>query len=297
MKLSSVDRPKVSIVIRCKNESAHIEECLRMLYSQIVDFLFELIIIDSGSNDSTVEICKRYDLTIYKIDSKDFSFGSSINLGIELSRGEYCVFLSGHAIPVDVHWLSELIQPFEENDKIVGVYSRQTYKNDTFFVERRTLDKTFGLEKQLQRLINSKCGFRDVLENIKFSNASSCIRKSVVDEFPFADICASEDREWAYRVLREGYIIQYNPKSCVIHAHNEDPDKYYKRILINSKAVYEFLGVSIKFYHVIPLFVARFVSDIKYCRLNGIKLSKQIVKDSLVYNYRYVKAHYLATRE
>jgi rhamnosyltransferase len=57
--------------------------------------------------------------------------------------------------------------------------------------------------------------------NVLFSNVSSAIRRSVLDEFPFAsDIVIAEDLEWCTRVLLAGYEIAYVPGSVVRHSHD-----------------------------------------------------------------------------
>ena len=64
IKNCSVIDPKVSIIIRCKNEGKNIEECLNMLYKQKIGLKKEIIVIDSGSNDNTVELTIKHDVKI-----------------------------------------------------------------------------------------------------------------------------------------------------------------------------------------------------------------------------------------
>jgi rhamnosyltransferase len=53
-----------------------------------------------------------------------------------------------------------------------------------------------------------------------FSNVNSAIRRSVWEDFRFAeDIIMSEDQEWAARVLLAGYLLRYEPLAAVRHSH------------------------------------------------------------------------------
>lgn len=290
--------PEISIVIRCKNESKYIDSCIGMLELQDIDMKKEIIIIDSGSTDNTVNLALKYDVSVYLIDSKDFNFGTSINLGVTLSRGKFCVFLSAHAIPKNKNWLYELVTPLLKDKKIVASYSRQIYYEDSFIMEKRSLNDTFGNMTRLQKIDEcSDISFMKVRKEVTFSNASSCIRKDVALKYPFKELPASEDREWAFRILKDGYKIFYNPKSEIYHAHNENIKQWYHRIYINSKALYQFAGVKINIFHTLPIFFMQIYKDLKFCHREHIKVKLDLLKIFFKYEFYYVLAHYKSTRE
>ena len=87
--------PKVSIVIRCYNEEQHIGRLLSGLIQQTVEEL-EIIVVDSGSTDSTVAIASCYPIKLVSIKPEDFSFGRSLNLGCQAATGEFIVIASAH---------------------------------------------------------------------------------------------------------------------------------------------------------------------------------------------------------
>ena len=113
---------KVSVIIRTYNEEKDIEECLTKIYNQSHKH-FEVIIVDSESEDKTLETVKKFPVRIIKIKKEDFTFGKSLNLGCSKAKGEYLVSLSAHAIPLTNFWLANLIRPLK-NKKIAGVYGR-----------------------------------------------------------------------------------------------------------------------------------------------------------------------------
>ena len=211
LKKSKVKEAEVDIIIRTKNEEEKIQECLEMINKQKTTKKYIVTIIDSGSTDSTLKIASKYDVNIYQIDPKDFNFGTSMQLGIELSKGIYCVFVSAHAIPVNNEWLEEMLRKFD-NNKIAAVYGKQSYKNEATLLEKINLDSTFDNEERIQIWNESYKKYNDYKKEIFFSNANSCILTKIARKIPFSKIDASEDREWAMRILKKGYIIIYSNK-------------------------------------------------------------------------------------
>ena len=109
---------KVSIIVRSFNEERHIGKLFHELFQQETSFRFEIIVVDSGSTDATLDIVGKFnEVNIVQISPDDFSFGYSLNKGIENAHGKYCVFISAHCYPVNKVWLQKLIEPF--NDKKV----------------------------------------------------------------------------------------------------------------------------------------------------------------------------------
>lgn len=84
------------------------------IFTQEIDCPFEVVIVDSGSTDRTLEIVKRYPVRLFQIPPESFSFGSALNYGIEKAGGSIIVNVSAHCIPVDKSRLSELIKPIRE---------------------------------------------------------------------------------------------------------------------------------------------------------------------------------------
>lgn len=205
-----------SVVIRTYNEERWIGTCLERIFSQEFEGDFEVIIVDSGSKDKTVEIARQFNTKIFDLPGP-FIAGWAINFGIERSGGEYIVILSAHAIPIGEKWMNNLIRNFNER-KVAGVYGRQIPLPDCNPLDARGLTEQFGTERKIQ----AKTFF--------FSNANSAIRRSIWREIPFDSRAkASEDQWWAKRVLERGYVIVYEPSAAVMHSHNETLRQAYRR--------------------------------------------------------------------
>lgn len=291
-------RSAISIIIRTKNEEEKLGEVLRSIYAQSCERPFEVILIDSGSTDKTIEIAKRYPVNIIAIKPEDFSFGTSCNIGIEAATGEYCIFLSGHAIPVGVTWLEELVQPLVESSDVVGSYARQIYSEDAWVLERKSIDAAFGNEDRRQSFdsyVREKGHvphkFQNYSKLITFSNACSCVRRETALAQPFADLPASEDREWAYRCLLLGKTVSYVSRALVVHYHNESPKDWYRRIYLNSKAIKEFAQVALPLWAIPPVVIYRLFTDLMYCLRNSCITELRPLR-LFHYECLYALAHY-----
>jgi hypothetical protein len=100
----------VSIVIRSKNEERFIGEVLEGLFGQEFGGTFEVIILDSGSRDGTLEIARKFPVAVYSMSPEEFTFGRALNRGAQIAKGDYVVYLSAHCTPVDQEWLIRLLQ-------------------------------------------------------------------------------------------------------------------------------------------------------------------------------------------
>ncbi|MBT3878793.1 MAG: glycosyltransferase family 2 protein [Candidatus Scalindua sp.] len=195
----------ISIIIRTKNEERWITPCLMGVFKQ--DYKdFEVILVDNLSTDKTIEKALQFNITKV-IACEDFRPGLALNMGIRESKGEYIVCLSGHCIPVNEKWLSNLMRNFND-EEVAGAYGRQEPLAFTSDSDKRDLSIIFGLDRRTQK----KDSF--------FHNANSMLRRKLWEEHPFDETLSNiEDRVWAETVLHKGYKIVYEPRASVYHYH------------------------------------------------------------------------------
>src|SRR5512139_1761289 len=105
---------KCSIVIRAFNEAQHLGRLLEGIAQQTVADV-EVILVDSGSTDTTVQIAEQRKAQVVHIPAQEFSFGRSLNMGLAAATRELVVIASAHVRPVYPDWLECLLRPFEEN--------------------------------------------------------------------------------------------------------------------------------------------------------------------------------------
>lgn len=195
----------VSIIIRTKNEERWITQCLRGVFGQRYKN-FEVILVDNASIDKTIEKARQSGVTKI-LNCEEFLPGKAINIGVNESKGQYIVCLSGHCIPVDDRWLEHLIGNFSD-DGVAGVYGRQEPMEFTSDSDKRDLALVFGLDRKVQ------------MKDSFFHNANSMIRRDVWEKIPFDHkVTNIEDRVWAKEVLEKGYKIIYEPRASVYHYH------------------------------------------------------------------------------
>jgi rhamnosyltransferase len=199
----------VSIIIRTKNEEKWISSCLRSVYKQSYKNI-EVIIVDNESTDKTIYKAQEFPVKIINI--KDFLPGKAINDGIRASSGDYIVCLSGHCIPVDNTWLSNLVEDLK-NPNVAGVYGKQEPLSFTSDLDKRDLMIVFGKDKKIQ------------VKDSFFHNANSAFRRNIWDKFPFdEELTNIEDRVWGELVISQGLNIIYEPNSSVYHWHGIHQD-------------------------------------------------------------------------
>jgi len=126
-----------------------------------------------------------------------------------------------------------LVNNFEE-ESVAGVYGKQIPLKDAYPMVIRDMKNYFGDKKIIYSNIN----------NIKFSNANSCIRKDIWEKIPFDEyLSASEDVKWAKEAILLGYKIVYEPNAMVYHSHNESLRQVYRRALREAIANNKVVGV------------------------------------------------------
>lgn len=196
--------PRVSVIIRTKNEERWIRHCLKAVYGQTFRD-FEVILVDNRSTDATRDRAAQFPVRLVDLDV--YRPGLALNRGIEASSGEIIVCLSGHCVPADDSWLEHLIAGLED-PAIAGVYGRQKPMSFTSPQDKRDLMITFGLDCRLQ------------INDSFFHNANSAIRRTLWEQVAFdPEVHNIEDRIWAAAMLEQGHQILYEPSAAVFHHH------------------------------------------------------------------------------
>ena len=87
--------PKVTVIVPCYNVANYIDRCLTSVINQSYDD-YEIILIDDGSTDGTLEKCVEWrnrNSKITLVSQNNAGLGASRNLGISIAKGEYVTFL------------------------------------------------------------------------------------------------------------------------------------------------------------------------------------------------------------
>ncbi|WP_249019033.1 glycosyltransferase family 2 protein [Conexibacter sp. S30A1] len=208
----------LSIVIPVKDGGDDLARCLAAIDAQIIDEPVEIIAVDSGSSDDSVETALRHGATVLRIPPEEFTHGGSRNLGAEHAHGRILVFISQDALPMGTGWLSALVAPLRDDENVAGVYGRQLAHPEAAAAEVYFLNFMYGPNGRRQR---ARSVAQVSMDTTLFSNVNSAIRRELWQRFPFSsDIVMSEDQEWSRRVLLAGYDLIYEPHAPVRHSHS-----------------------------------------------------------------------------
>lgn len=208
-----------SIIIRTYNEGKWLGEALEACAIQNDgEFSFEVVIVDSGSTDNTLEIAEKHGARITHIKKSDFTFGRSLNIGCEFARGRFLVFISGHCIPVGEKWLENLLRPLDQNICAM-TYGRQIGRERiTKFSEEQLFRKYFPEHSMIPQ------------EGFFCNNANSAIRTEVWKKYKFdEDVTGLEDMVIAKQLVADGLKVGYVADAPVIHLHEESWSKVKTR--------------------------------------------------------------------
>lgn len=200
----------ISIVIRTLNEARYLGELLEAVEKQHLNpFQVEVVVIDSGSTDGTLEIAGKHGCVIAQITREQFSFGRSLNMGCEVARGDILALVSGHCVPTDQHWLRKLCQPIADG-VVAYSYGKQIGGPESHFSECRIFGKYYP---------NQSCIPQD---GFFCNNANSAISRKAWERYRFDEsVTGLEDMELAKRLCRDGGSVGYVADACVYHYHAE----------------------------------------------------------------------------
>ncbi len=216
----------LSVLLLTRNGSRDLERLLPALYAQESVPAFEVIAVDSGSTDGTLNLLKTFPLQLERIPSEAFHHACTRNSAATLARGEILVFLSQDAIPTSKDWLRKLISNFDDPN-VGAVYGRQIAKPGSAAERQDTLDTVYGTRRLVKDPAHHNgLGYRFY----HFSDANSAIRRSVWQQTRFPEnLKVFEDLGIAKRILDSGWKIVYDPEASVYHSHNYSSFGLFKR--------------------------------------------------------------------
>jgi len=184
----------ISVVIPALNEEKTIETCLLSLKNQTYDN-FEIIVVDGGSEDSTVEIAHRYARVIMQ---KSSTIGGARREGAEAASGDLLAFTDADSV-ADCNWLMRIAENLDKHELSYGpVYFYENNFGATmvqFWRRIGTMDRFFGF-------------YRILGPNV-------AIRKNAYLRVKHDDISLLEDFDFSMRISRENIRAKYDRNQIV----------------------------------------------------------------------------------
>jgi rhamnosyltransferase len=229
----AIKKPKISIVIPVKDGEKTIDICLKGIFEQTLIHQTEVIIIDSGSTDKTLEIIKKYPVKLYQIPPKEFGHGKTRNYGASLAKGEFVVMTVQDVRPATNDWLEILLKNFKDKN-IVAVTGQQAVPHEKYINPVqwfRPINKPGVNIVQFEKGEFEKLSPKQQRQNCSWDDVNAMYRKSITQKIPFQEVEFGEDMLWAKDALIKGYKIAYDMRAKVWHYHHyTDMDILRQRI-------------------------------------------------------------------
>ena len=233
----------ISLCIPTKNAGPDFARFLHAWRQQKTDEEVELVVVDSGSCDATVQTARELGARILAIPPGEFNHGETRNLLARQSRGDLLVFTVQDACPADERTLAHLVYPLRKLEglaAVTGVQVPHPHADPVARWEVAAHDAIVSGPRLFKRYSwrdPLRGDFQERLRNVAFDNVCSALRRSAWEKFPFARVEFAEDLDWAVRVLRARHVLFRNPNARVHHSHNAAPYQRLKRAFVSRRAL------------------------------------------------------------
>lgn len=239
---------KATIFIPTYNGETHLKDIFIAIFKQKVDFKYEVLVIDSGSTDGTIDIIKHYEakhdnIRFIQIDNSEYGHGKTRDYAARIAKGEIVVYISHDAVPSHNRWLYEIVKPFELNDKIVGVMGKQLPRPKCFPLLKyeikavfRNFGPDFGTTLFYKDDFVKKKSTYDLISF--YSDSNSAGRRSyLTGMFPYKHVDYAEDQLLGRDIIDGGYLKAYAPRASVVHSNDLELREYKHRMFDETLAL------------------------------------------------------------
>jgi rhamnosyltransferase len=214
--------PSVAVIMRSKNAGHTIGQALAGLMAQVgVDY--ELLVVDSGSTDDTLDIVRRFPCRVIEIPASAYVPGPVLNMAIGATQAPIVVFQNSDVLPTSQHALARLVAAFDD-PQVQATFGRQEVRPEAHGWVRRDYAAAFPTAGAAP-------------DWLPYSLPFAAMRRTAWEEQPFYDAAwGSEDTEWGTRARARGWTVRYVPGATVMHSHNYTLRQLYGRRFIEGEA-------------------------------------------------------------
>ena len=189
----------------------------------------EIIIVDSESEDATVETVRKYpEVRLIRIKRKEFDHGRTRDMALRKSGGDYVIFMTQDALPKNRYMIEKLLEPFFRDGKVALSTGRQLPKYDATRMEQ--LVRRYNYPETSR--IRSKDDIAEMgIKAFFASDVCAAYRRDIYEKLGGFDypIKTNEDMFYAAKVIHSGYKIAYCADAEVLHSHNLSLKEQYQR--------------------------------------------------------------------
>jgi O-antigen biosynthesis protein len=244
--------PSVTVAIPVLNGERYLDEVLGAVGEQHLEREVEVLVMDSGSTDRSLEIARRHGAVVHKIPKFAFSHGGTRNHMVELARGDHVAFLTQDATPAHERWLAALLEGFEQGSDVAAVFGPHDPRPDASHMIKSEMDRHFaswgngGCEIDVQRLDRSPPGiaaYRRFPGQLTFLSDVNCaIARWAWERIPYREVPYAEDQLLGRELIEAGFAKVFHPDARVIHSHDYPPLAFLRRYFDEFRSLREVLG-------------------------------------------------------
>jgi glycosyltransferase involved in cell wall biosynthesis len=228
----------ISVVIPVLDGSEYLEEVLDAVWRQQLAEEFEILVIDSGSTDGSIEIIKSFPaVRLIEIDKSEFGHGRTRNRGVRETSGDLIAFLTQDATPASEHWLAAYRAAFELEPKIGAAFGTHLPRKGVSPLMARLLIDHFNSFSD-----DGTPAIQHPGDTPYLSNSNSCIARAAWEQTPFRDIAYSEDQAFGADILANGWSKVYAPDAAAWHSHDYGTVETFKRYFDEYRGLNDSVG-------------------------------------------------------
>ncbi len=214
----------IGIVIPTWKGVKHLTHCLTpLLQSKLKP---RILIIDSSSNDGTIELAQGMGIETLTISQKDFNHGATRELGRKVLCTDIIVMMTQDAYPKSVNMLEDLVKPLLAGEASVS-YARQIPHTGAGYFGSFARKYNYPSTSHIRSI-------EDVsiygVYTFFCSNSCAAYLNQVLEEIGgFSEALFGEDTMAVAKLLHKGHRVAYVAEAEVMHSHDYDLKEEFKR--------------------------------------------------------------------
>lgn len=221
----------LSVVIPVKNAGPEFAYLLKTLKNQNGFREIEIVIVDSGSTDGSVDVAHEFGAKVISIAPEDFTHSYARNLGADNATGDLLFFTVQDALPGSPSTLYEMASVMFNHD-VAAVSCAETPREDSDFYYRQGCwnhyeflqvnqgDRIMAMPKRDDQI--------SLRKNAQLSDIACLISRDLFMQYHYRRGYA-EDLDLGLRLIHDDYKIAFLGSMRMIHSHNRSPFYYLKR--------------------------------------------------------------------
>ncbi|MBU2575070.1 MAG: glycosyltransferase [Elusimicrobia bacterium] len=217
----------ISIILPTINFSAGLKTAIENLRRQSA-CPYEIIVVDSSSDDGTVELAHRLGARTLTVARGEFDHGGTRTLAAKAAGGDILVFLTQDAVLAAPDVIARLAAVFGSGGKVGAAFGRQVPHPDADVFGRALRFFNYP-EKSYVRSFKDRARYG--IKTPFLSNSFAAYSRKALEEIGwFKDgLILGEDTYAGAKLLMAGYSIVYVADATVAHSHNHTPCQDFKR--------------------------------------------------------------------